>query len=62
MRSDPSVQSIDEPPSVIIVTSMTDADVSSDTLAQRSPLVKGVFRKPVDVEALADAVERHLRA
>lgn len=62
MSSDPSVQSIAEPPSVIIVTSMADADVPSGTLAQRSALVKGVFRKPVDVKALADAVEQYLRS
>lgn len=62
MTDDPSVQSIAEPPGVIIVTSKTDADVSSDTLRQRSPLVKGVFRKPVDVEALLTAVERELRS
>lgn len=62
MTSDPSVRPLEEPPAVIIVTSMTDADVSSETLRHRSPLVKGVFRKPVDVEALAEAVERQLRS
>jgi CheY-like chemotaxis protein len=62
MTSDPSLNTIAEPPSVIIVTSMTDTDVSSETLKQRSPLVKSVFRKPVDVEGLAIEVERELRS
>lgn len=57
MCFDPSVKSIDEPPAVLIVTGAPDNVVGRNTIEERFPkLVHGVYRKPVDVRRLADAV------
>ena len=58
--SDPSVKSIDRPPRVIIITAASDLEVPSSAITSRSKLVRDVFRKPVDVAGLGDAVERAL--
>ncbi len=58
LMSDPSVKVIDEPPAVIVVTSMPPEDVSADELQERFPsFVQGVLRKPVDYAALITRVE-----
>ncbi|HUR79643.1 MAG TPA: response regulator [Thermoanaerobaculia bacterium] len=59
LMSDPSVNKVmDEPPAVIVVTSMTPDDVSAAELQQRFPtFVHGVLRKPVDYSALLRRVE-----
>jgi len=58
--SDPSVKSIDRPPRVIVITAASDLEVPSSAITSRSKLVRDVFRKPVDVAGLGDAVERAL--
>jgi CheY-like chemotaxis protein len=62
LTSDPSVKSLDDPPAVLVITS-TDASVLPDSaIFQRcSRLVRRVFRKPIEVEALAKCVEMYLR-
>ena len=60
LMSDPSVKSIEHPPNVIVITAANAADVPTDVLESRCSLVRSVFRKPLDVMGLAEAVERYL--
>lgn len=56
--SDPSIQSLQELPAVVVVTSAPPEEVRSEALQQRFPtFVRGVMRKPVDIPALATHVE-----
>jgi CheY-like chemotaxis protein len=57
MMKDPSIGALGETPSVIVVTAAPPGDVPTDTLEQRSALVKAVLRKPVDIERLAEIIE-----
>ncbi len=58
LTSDPSVRSLEHPPTVFVITSMSDDAVPSDEIQHRFPaLVRGVMRKPLDVNALAKRVE-----
>lgn len=62
LRADPSVTSLTRQPRVLIITGAPQAEVPAETLQRRFPtLVKGVFRKPLDVELLAGVVESELR-
>jgi len=61
LESDPSLKGLDEPPTVVIVTAAPAAEIPSQLLEQRCQLVRAVFRKPVDMAALAECVECHLR-
>lgn len=57
LTSDPSVKSLDEPPAVLVITSMPQEDVRADRLQDRFPrFVRGVMRKPLDYPALANRV------
>ena len=58
MTSDPSVKSIESPLCVIVITSTPESDLPTPTVASRCALVRDVFRKPIDVVRLAEAVER----
>ena len=60
LTSDPSVKSIEQPPSVIVITAASDSDVPSETIASRCALVRQVLRKPLDVIGLAESVEKVL--
>ena len=60
MTSDPSLKSIESPPSVIVITSANESEVPTDVIASRSALVREVFRKPVDVQRLAEAINSKL--
>jgi len=60
LTSDPSVKSIDAPPSVIVITSTPEAELPRETIAARCELVREVFRKPVEMMGLAETVERYL--
>lgn len=60
MRSDPSVPAIEEPPAIIIVTSVPPEDMPADEVQQRHPFVRAVLRKPVDTSALMRLVEQSL--
>jgi CheY-like chemotaxis protein len=58
LTSDPSIKTLQTPPTVFVITSMSDAAVPSDEIQHRFPsLVRGVLRKPLDVGALAKRVE-----
>jgi len=62
LRRDPSVQSSQPLPAVLVITSMPDGEVPDRVLASRCPeVVRGVFRKPLELGALAEEVQRHLR-
>src|ERR1043165_2184046 len=62
LRRDPSVQSSQPLPAVLVITSMSDGEVPDRALANRCPeVVRGVFRKPLERGAPAGEVQRHLR-
>ncbi len=57
LMSDPSIQSLDDPPAVLVITSMPQEDVRADELQGRFPaFVRGVLRKPLDMAALGNRV------
>ena len=58
--SDPSVKSIEQPPEVVVITATPDTEVPTQTIESRCALVREVFRKPLDVMALTETVERYL--
>lgn len=60
MIEDPSIQTLTQPPAVIVVTSAAAGDVPTDRIEGRSELVRAVMRKPVDASELARAIERLL--
>jgi len=57
MAEDPSIRTLATPPVVIVVTAAPAGDIPSDTIEQRSRLVKAVMRKPVDIALLAEMIE-----
>jgi CheY-like chemotaxis protein len=62
LRRDPSVQSLRSLPAVLVITSVSDGDVPDRVFAEHCPeVVRGVFRKPLEIGALASEVERYLR-
>ena len=60
MIEDPSIQTLTQPPAIIVVTSAAAGDVPTDKIEGRSDLVRAVMRKPVDAGELARAIERLL--
>ncbi|HEX2123884.1 MAG TPA: response regulator [Thermoanaerobaculia bacterium] len=57
LSSDPSLKALDEPPAVIVITSMPDETIAACDIENRFPsIVRGVLRKPLDVAALAQSV------
>lgn len=57
LLSDPSVKTLDEPPAVLVITSMPAEEVRADALQRRFPrFVHGVMRKPLDMPALGNRV------
>ncbi len=62
LRHDPSVQSLRSAPAVLVVTSVSAGEVPDRIIAERCPeLVRRVFRKPLELCALAEEVEHYLR-
>lgn len=62
LRRDDSVQSLRSLPAVLVITSVSNGEVPDRVLAEHCPeLVRGVFRKPLEIDALAREVERYLR-
>ena len=58
LMSDPSVKALEEPPAVLVITSMPQEDVRADQLQDRFPtFVRGVMRKPLDMAALGNRVK-----
>jgi CheY-like chemotaxis protein len=61
MLSDPSVKLLDSSPAVVVITASPASVLPADELEQRFPhIVRGVFRKPLDMTALGDLVEQLL--
>jgi CheY-like chemotaxis protein len=61
LRRDPSVQSLQSLPAVLVITSVSDGDVPDRVLADHCPeVVRGVFRKPLEISALAEEVQKFL--
>ena len=61
MISDPSLSFPGDPPGIIVVTAASSDDLPSERVQERySNLVRGMFRKPVDFDALASVVQRSL--
>ncbi len=62
LRQDDSAQSLKSLPAVLVITSVPDGEVPDRVLTKHCPeLVRGVFRKPLEMDALAEEVERYLR-
>ncbi|MEO8380172.1 MAG: response regulator [Acidobacteriota bacterium] len=63
LMSDPSVKSLPEMPAVLVITSAPQEEIAADDVRARFPaFVRGVWRKPLDVPALAMRVEALLPA
>ena len=61
LTSDPSVKSLDDPPAVLVITSVEEGVLPDSAIFQRAPrIVRRVFRKPIEVEKLAQCVEMYL--
>jgi CheY-like chemotaxis protein len=63
-RADPSLQRmrVTDWPAILVITSTPVAVLPNDAFEQRFPgLIRGVFRKPLDIGALAATVEECLR-
>lgn len=58
MAKDPSIRTLGVPPAVIVVTAAAARDIPTDTIVQRSALVRAVLRKPVDITELAQLIEK----
>jgi CheY-like chemotaxis protein len=63
LTSDPSVKTLDDPPAVLVITSAEPSALPDSAILQRSPrMVRRIFRKPIEVEELAQCVEMYLKA
>ncbi len=61
MTSDPSLKAIAEVPAVIVITATAETMLPTHAIHERFPsLVRRVFRKPIDILALAAAIEEQL--
>ncbi len=61
MISDPSVRAVEKAPAVIIITSASDAALPNDAIEHRFPeVVRGIFRKPLDIERFGACLEEVL--
>ncbi|HEX3584300.1 MAG TPA: response regulator [Thermoanaerobaculia bacterium] len=58
MTKDPSIGTLGVPPAVIVVTAAAAGEIPTDTVFQRSPMVRAVLRKPVDITKLAELIEK----
>jgi CheY-like chemotaxis protein len=62
LTSDPSVKSVEKAPAVIVITGAPAATLPNDAIEHRFPqVVRGVFRKPLDIERFAGCVDEILR-
>jgi CheY-like chemotaxis protein len=62
MLSDPSVRSLESPPAFVVITATSASTLPADKLQQRFPrIVRGVFRKPLDMPAFGNLIEQLLR-
>ena len=59
--SDPSVKAMDRPPNIVVITAAPASALPDDVIRKRGPdMVRVIFRKPLDVAALAAAVEKYI--
>jgi CheY-like chemotaxis protein len=59
LTDDPSVKTIDKTPAVIVITAASDSVLPNDAIFHRYPeVVRGVFRKPVDMARLSACLEQ----
>lgn len=59
--SDPAVTMFDSPPAVLVITSFASAALPDDLIVRRCPdVVHGIFRKPLDIAAVAARVGQYL--
>ncbi len=57
MMSDPSVKIMEALPAVLVITAAPQEQIPSSAIEQRFPsLVRGVFRKPLQIEQFANRV------
>lgn len=62
LTSDPSVKHLEELPAVLVITAAPPEQIPAGQLEERFPaIVRGMFRKPLDVGALAAKIESLLR-
>jgi two-component system response regulator MprA len=62
LTSDPSVKAMESPPAVLVITAAPEAALPDEAIRKRGPgTVRAIFRKPIDVAALAASVEKYLR-
>lgn len=62
LASDPSLETIEHLPAVLVITAASESTVSDDEIRKRFPrIVRAIFRKPIEVGGLAECVERFLR-
>jgi CheY-like chemotaxis protein len=61
MISDPSVKTMQDLPSVIVITGASNEQVPNSAIQDRFPnLVRCVLRKPLDIGVLTDCVREYL--
>ena len=62
LTSDPSIKHLAALPAVIVITAAPQEQIAAGQLEQRFPqIVRAVFRKPIDVQALAQTIEQLFR-
>ena|SRR2546430_1751474 len=62
LSSDPSVKAMETPPPIVVITGAPESALPDDVIRKRGPgVVRGVFRKPLDIARLAASVQRYLR-
>lgn len=63
LSRDPSVKSLDALPAVLVMTSAPEREMPDSVLRQKFPnVVRSIFRKPLELQALAEEVEKYVRA
>lgn len=62
LTSDPSTRHLDTLPAVLVITAAPPEQIAPGQLEERFPaIVRGVFRKPLDIGALAGRIQELLR-
>ena len=62
LKSDPSVKNLDALPQVIVITATPPEQIAPGQLEERFPsIVRALFRKPLDVDALARKITALVR-
>jgi len=62
MGSDHSIQPVSRIPKIVVVTSVGDSELPGEMFEQKYPgMVTAVYRKPLELESVAETVEKLLR-